>query len=460
MKNRFLQDTQNSVVLSRPSLARAAAFALLASGLSTGLVAAAPAAAENSAPTPATTATSSPATSNRVQKLSNGMTLVTRFDQTSPRVAISLLVRVGASDETAATAGWRRVLTESMLRASYSDLPIPAATSGTTTSNTTTPDAKTPAENAPDADKSTTGNAAPGLSGTVLTGAQLQRLALAAGGRIGASVGDDVLEFWVTGESRNAPILLDLLMTLVTRPRLANADINAGRRRIRANVQNEADDIALMATSSLRAQIYRDAAGKPLAYGLPPQGTDESLRRLTAGKIRALYQAYFNPQNFTVAATGDVDATALSAKLEKVSMPARRDVPTVEPTADVLPEEAIVVRPAPPVFSSPSRTEPILLVRQLPTQDAWIFISYRTAAANGTDAPALSVLAAALGESPTARLPRRLLNGRLPSIGGLPDETALQASVSLTPRRFGSEFVIYAQTGVSNVDSVKNALLD
>jgi predicted Zn-dependent peptidase len=45
-------------------------------------------------------------------------TLVTRIDRNAPRVAISLLVRAGAVDETPSEAGWRRLLTEAMLRAS------------------------------------------------------------------------------------------------------------------------------------------------------------------------------------------------------------------------------------------------------------------------------------------------------------------------------------------------------
>jgi predicted Zn-dependent peptidase len=102
--------------------------------------------------------------------LPGGLTLVTRVDRNAPRVAISLLVRAGAVDETSNDAGWRRLLTETMLRAS---LP----------------------ENGDGA----------------ITGLQMQKLAEDAGGRIGATVGDDVIEFWATGDSRNASTLARLV---------------------------------------------------------------------------------------------------------------------------------------------------------------------------------------------------------------------------------------------------------
>ncbi|MDQ3813699.1 MAG: hypothetical protein M3347_07085, partial [Armatimonadota bacterium] len=62
------------------------------------------------APTPAVSTT-----------LPNGITLITRTDYTSPRVAISLVARAGAAGETPATAGWRRLLTDAMLRATLRD---------------------------------------------------------------------------------------------------------------------------------------------------------------------------------------------------------------------------------------------------------------------------------------------------------------------------------------------------
>ncbi|HEX8551487.1 MAG TPA: pitrilysin family protein [Abditibacteriaceae bacterium] len=347
------------------------------------------------------------------RKLSNGITLVTRLDRTSPRVAFSILVRAGAADETVQSAGWRRVLTEAMLRAS-------AVKTGESTEE--------------------------------LTGAKLQRLAERAGGSLGASVSDDVVEFWGVGDASGSDVVLGALTTLVLNPRLSDADIAAARRRVAAASMAAEDDIALGATTALRSQVYRNTAGSPLAYGLAPHGTEDSRRTLTNDRVQAYFRAYVRPDNLVVAASGAVDEAAVAAQLEKLTPPPAK-------TGELSPED-IVARPSAPAFAPVAKTDPALLVRQLPTDNAWVFVSFLGAAANSPDLPALAVTAALLGEAPNARLPRRLLNTRTPSLGGPPEESAQQAAVSFVPRRWGSEFVLYAQTEANAVESVKNALLD
>jgi zinc protease len=367
------------------------------------------------APKPATPVVASPSLRDLAQtrKLSNGITLVTRRDDTSPRVAFSVLVRAGAADETLQNAGWRRVLTEAMLRASIM---------------------KT------------------GEASEELTGAKLQRVAERAGGSLGASVSDDVVEFWAVGDASGSDVVLGALTTLVLSPRLNDADIAAARRRVTAASMAAEDDIALGATAALRAQVYRNAAGTALAYGLTPQGTEESRRTLTNDRIQAFFRSYVRPDNLVVAASGAIDVAAVATQLEKLTAPLAK-------SGELSPDD-IVARPSPPAFAPVAKADPTLLVRQLPTASAWVFVSFLGATTNSPDLPALAVTAALLGEAPNARLPRRLLNTRTPSLGGPPEESAQQAAVSFVPRRWGSEFVLYAQTEANTVESVKNALLD
>src|SRR5687768_4663871 len=61
--------------------------------------------------------------------LRNGITLIASTDHIAPRISVSLLVRAGAADETPRTAGWRRLLTDSMLRAVQAPAtPAPGST--------------------------------------------------------------------------------------------------------------------------------------------------------------------------------------------------------------------------------------------------------------------------------------------------------------------------------------------
>lgn len=334
--------------------------------------------------------------------LPNGITLVTRADRTAPRIAISLVVRAGVGDETAETAGWRRLLTEAMLRASLR------------------------------------GSA----SQTARTMSQLQREAEAAGGRSGAGVTDDVIEFWATGASGNASQLLDLLLSVVQSPRLGDQDIKAARDRLLSRLDTENDDVARRAIAALRSQLYRDARGELTAYGLPENGTEASLNALTADRVRDYYKSYFQPARFVIAVTGDFDEARLKARLANAA------------TAPQTP----VAGGATPYFAPPNGGQPPLVVRQMNTPGAWIFISYPVPGLHDADQPAVRVLAAALGESSSSRLSQRLLSSR--PLSRRAGATAAQVAVQYAPRRFSSEFIAFAQSDAQHVEDVKNAMLD
>lgn len=340
-----------------------------------------------------------PAPAATLEKLPNGVTLATRPDHLSPRAAISLVLNVGAADETPETAGWRRLLVNAMLRSAPQGYEVADA------------------------------------SGVEATEA-LPRAAEKAGGLIGATVGDDFIEIFVSGEAQNAPKLLDLALALWQHPRLSDADIQGARER--AQGQADADDLdtAAKTQAALRSQLFRDARGNLTAYGLPEYGTSQSLAGLTDEKLRALFATQLATARLTVAATGDFDAAALRQKLE--DLPARA------------PRTAAV-----PTFASPHGGNPALVVRELPVPSAWVFVSYPLAGNTGQDAPALRVLAAALGDSGAARLPARLLKAPL---GATPP--AISVASQFIPRRYAGELVLFAQTGPQSVERVKNALLD
>ncbi|HVF11335.1 MAG TPA: insulinase family protein [Abditibacteriaceae bacterium] len=354
--------------------------------------------------------------------LDNGITLVTRTDHTAPRVAISLLVRAGATDETPATAGWRRLLTDSMLRA----VQAPHATAA--------PGSSTPA--------------AGSTPGVVRTMDDLQRQAEALGGHLGASVGDDYIEFWAVGDSAKIDRVVNLLLDVVLHPRLGDQDIDATRRRLVERLDGESDDVALRAIAALRGQLYRDARGEPVAYGLPANGTEQALGQLSNAKIREFYSLYITPARFTAAAAGDLraaDLTVLRTALE--STPAR--------------PATVADGGAAPSFATPDGSQPPLIVRQMRTPGAWVFIAYSIAGYAHSDAPALRVLTAALGELPRARLAKRLLSTR--ALTSKPDglaTMAFQAALQIFPRRYASELILFAQTDTQNVDAVKDAMLD
>jgi len=333
----------------------------------------------------------------RIETLPNGVRFVTKTDRIAPRVALSLQVRIGASDETAQNAGWRRLFAGSVARG----IPLTAAKDGVDTKD----------------------------------GQGIARLAERIGGNAGVSVGDDQIEFWATGDSSHAPQLLQLLIDLWKSPRLTDADISAAR--ISQSNQLDAQDLDLAGQTSqaLRTQEFVDAKGAPVSYGLGEVGTVKSLANLTPDKVRDLAKRVVAAPA-TLSAVGDVDGASLRAVL--ATLPAATGTPALAPK-----------------FAPLQAGKPAFVVRDVPTPTAWVFLSFplgRVAA----DAPALRVLSAALSDIPDARLPKRLMGGTL--VDGAP--AALSLSCQFVFRRDGSELLVSAQTSPSRVDKVKNALIE
>lgn len=348
--------------------------------------------------TPAPTAAPTPAAP---------LTVVERGDRTSPRVALSVVLPIGSADETVATAGWRRLLADAMLRA----IDVPA----------TSPIGKN----------------------TALNSTQLLQAADEAGGRLGLSVGDDTIEFWAVGSSANSIRLLELLAQVVRHPRLADEDIDAARKRLLTRQSEENVDVAARAVTALHSQLYKDMRGALVAYGLPPSGTAGSLSQLGNDKVRDFYKRYVSPSRVVLGVAGDLDSA------------------TLRTAATALLASSQVGAPATmaPRFAA-AGTQPPLVVRQMQTPGAWVFVGYTCAGMTSGDLPALRVLAALLGESSPSRLSQRLLTKNTASST---EALAKQVAVQFTPRRYGSELIIFAQTdpeNVDNVDSVKNAILD
>ncbi len=336
--------------------------------------------------------------SSPTYKLPNGVVFVPSLDRTSPRVAISLLIGEGAASESAADAGWRRLLVAAMAQQAPNGYEIGA----TETSK-----------------EESLANAASEL-----------------GGSITVNVGDDVVEISVEGDSARGADLLKLALALLQNPRLTDENIDKARERQLDRVGAQDLQATAKIDSALRTQLFRDDAGNLVAYGLPDDGTETSLETLDNDRVRAL-QTRLASAPLTVAAAGDVDVAALRAVLDQ--LPARAPVNSAKP-----------------VFALPKAGAPSLRVSEGEGENAFVLVSYPLADFDAADGPAMRVLVAALSDAKGARLPSRLSNAAL--VKGAPQ--AETVSAQWLSRRYASELLLTAQTSPTNIEGVKNVLLD
>jgi zinc protease len=125
-------------------------------------------------------------------------------------------------------------------------------------------------------------------------------------------------------------------------------------------------------------------------YRSPILGSSESVRSFTREKVRAFFERWYTAENFTVVLTGDLQADAAIAAVERSFANVRRGGASSRRTAEPLQKEV--------------RT---LLLRR-PFERACLELGWPAVSFAHPDAPLLDLLAFVLGEGESSRLARRV----------------------------------------------------
>ena len=131
---------------------------------------------------------------------------------------------------------------------------------------------------------------------------------------------------------------LDLMRLAITAPRFDQAPIDRIRSQIVANIRSQAKDPQTEASRRWLKAIYGDHP-----YARPDDGTEETLKTITADDLRAFHKAQFAREQLHVAVVGAIDAETLKRDLDKLfgSLPEK---PALTPVANVTPKLDQVVR--------------------------------------------------------------------------------------------------------------------
>jgi zinc protease len=131
---------------------------------------------------------------------------------------------------------------------------------------------------------------------------------LGASLRVGA--GWDSTAVGVAGLSRDRDVLFDVLADVVRRPRFDADEVARARAEHRAGLDKAREDAATLASWRLARTLYPEHR-----YGLPEDGTPESVETLGAEELRDFHRRVFVPGDVIVHAVGDVDAEAFLARV-------------------------------------------------------------------------------------------------------------------------------------------------
>lgn len=272
------------------------------------------------------------------------------------------------------------------------------------------------------------------LTGALLTrgaGARSAREIDAAiefvGGRLEAGAGRDGLTVSLAVLARDLRLGLDLLADVVLRPAFPEAELKRKVAEIQAAIQQSEENPEVVAARALARLLF---AGHP--YGMPVEGTRESVGRLGRDDVVEFWRGHGRPDTTVIAVVGAVTVDQ-----------ARREL---------LARFGAWPRPAgtPPTPSSP----PVAMVAGSETikrelTQATIMLGRQAVNQRHPDYPALAVASYILGGGSASRLYERVREE---------DGLAYAVFSFLAPGKYGAAFKMSAQTRNPEVPKVVQIL--
>jgi zinc protease len=178
---------------------------------------------------------------------------------------------------------------------------------------------------------------------------------------------------------------IDALGDALTVPHLDPHELSREKDVILEEIRQGSDDPARSVAQSLFATAY---VAHP--YRRPVIGTADSVRRIGERDLVEFFRSYYVADNTTLVVAGDVDPQHVRRTIERrfAAMPAGR--------------------PTRRLAAEPAQTAPRAVAALREVSEAYVAVGFHVPAARHPDVAALDVAAILLGESESARLPRRL----------------------------------------------------
>ncbi len=217
---------------------------------------------------------------------------------------------------------------------------------------------------------------------------ELTRAIEGSGGEINAWTSFDHTVYHAVLAGRDHAIVdgaIDAIGDALMAPRVDPQELARERQVILEEIRQGSDDPARSVAQSLFSTAY---VAHP--YRRPVIGTAESVQRLGERDLVEFFRSYYVADNMTLVVAGDVDPVRVKKSVERRF----RAMPSGRPTRRVA--------------SEPAQTAPRAVAAYRDVSEAYLSVGFHVPSARHPDVAALDVAAILLGESESARLPRRL----------------------------------------------------
>ena len=175
------------------------------------------------------------------------------------------------------------------------------------------------------------------------TGPEVDSAIEFVGGSLEAAAGRDSLTVALSVQKKDLALGLDLVSEVVLSPTFPPAEVTRNVSEIQAAIRRSEEDPGTVATRALSRLVY---PGHP--YGVPVEGTRESVARLTRDDVVKFYAQHVRPDTTVVAVVGAVTVDEarreITARLGAWARPAGAPQSITPVTAPASPREETVKR--------------------------------------------------------------------------------------------------------------------
>jgi len=152
------------------------------------------------------------------------------------------------------------------------------------------------------------------------------------GGSLGFGGGDDYASGSLTILKKDEDTGFSLLATTLLKPKFDQDEIDRLKKSVKAGIIRGEQDPGTVAEKAFSKAVY----GEKHPYGIPTEGTLETLDNISREDIASFYERYYAPNNTIMAVVGDITADEAKALIAKhLSTWQKKEV--AEPTFPPLP---------------------------------------------------------------------------------------------------------------------------
>lgn len=173
------------------------------------------------------------------------------------------------------------------------------------------------------------------------------------GGSLGADVSHSTVIFQATVISRSLDPFVDLLVDVLARPGLAEAELERLQRETLAELKDALDDDRNLARRFFRTRFF---GAHP--YGRSVSGTAKTVPGISRADVNAAFLRAFVRDNLVFAFSGDLDAARASQIAQRIS----DALPTTPAPVDTTPEPVAVPGRRLILVDKPERTQTQILI--------------------------------------------------------------------------------------------------